>query len=225
MFKHNQWHLAELDSKSVNKNRYYTTPDGNQYPSVSTVVGHFNKKSIIQWRKRVGTETANKISTQASAHGTAVHKICEDYVNNKDDYLDNVQPANQEAFSKIKPHLDQNINNVYGVEVPLYSDYLKVAGRCDLACRWNNRNTIVDFKTASKSKKVQWIEHYFQQASMYAVMAEERTGIAFGQIVILIAAQDSNYAQCFVEKRDNFIGKAEKLIEVYYNTQYNRDIS
>ena len=217
-FIHMPWEYSlELSSKTENGKRFYTTPEGNKYPSVSTVAGHFSKAGIIAWRKRVGAKEANRVSKQASTHGTAVHSICEDYVNNEKDYYKKKSPANVEAFNKIKPYMDKNINLVYAQESSLYSDYLRVAGRCDLACNWNGVDTIVDFKTSRKEKQEKWIQNYFQQAAMYAVMAEERTKIPFPQIVILIAVEESNRPQVFVKKRNDYINDAIDNIKTFYD--------
>jgi len=218
------WEIDKVKRESINGRRYYLTPEGNKYPSVSTVVGHKAKEGIKAWRKRVGEKEANRVSTQASRHGTAVHKICEDYINNDPNYLEDKTPGNIDAFRKIKPVLDDNIEKVYALEAMLYSDYLKVAGQCDLACVYNGKNTIVDFKTSAKWKKEEWIQNYFQQASMYAVMAEERTGINFPQIAIVIAVADSNQPQVFVKKRDDYIWDAIQVIGDYYEEVFNQDV-
>ena len=217
-FIHKPWdYNLELASKTEDGKRFYTTPEGNKYPSVSTVAGHFSKAGIMAWRKRVGAETANRVSKQASTHGTAVHSICEDYVNNEEDYYKKKSPANIEAFKKIKPLMDESIDLVYAQEASLYSDYLKIAGRCDLACSWDGVDTILDFKTSRVEKKEEWIQNYFQQAAMYAVMAEERTKIPFPQIVILIAVEESNTPQVFVKKRNDYIYGAIDNIKTFYN--------
>ena len=218
------WDIKKVERQTIQSRRYYVTPEGKKYPSVSTVVGHFNKASIMAWRKRVGEEEANKVSTKASRHGTAVHSICEDYLANEEDYIKDRMPNNVEAFNKLKPLLDKSIDKVYALEASLYSDYLKVAGQCDLACVYEGKNTIVDFKTSAKWKKEDWIQNYFQQASMYAVMAEERTGIPFAQIAILISVADSPTPQVFVKKRDEYIGDAMALIERYYEEVYQKDM-
>ena len=53
--------------------RYYQTPEGQKYPSVTTVTGLLSKDHIKLWRKRVGEETANKITKQATTRGTRMH--------------------------------------------------------------------------------------------------------------------------------------------------------
>lgn len=173
--------FEELTAVTKPSGRVYTTPDGD-YPSVTTVLGYFKKAGIIAWRKRVGDKEANRISGQASVRGTKVHQLAEDYINNVKNYKEDHQPANIDMFeNQLKPVLDKHLGLVYGVEVPLYSSYLKLAGRCDLVGEWDGRKAIIDFKTSRKLKKEEWIEDYFMQGACYSVMFEERTGIEIGR--------------------------------------------
>ena len=60
----------------------YETPDGNFYPSITTVLSVRNKKGLFEWRKRVGDDVANYVARKAATRGTHVHHMCEDYLNN-----------------------------------------------------------------------------------------------------------------------------------------------
>ena len=71
-----------LPTETVDGKRYYVTPSGNRYPSVTSVTGILNKVWIQKWRKAVGEKKANKISRQAASRGTRYHQLQEDYVNN-----------------------------------------------------------------------------------------------------------------------------------------------
>jgi hypothetical protein len=73
----------DLNAETTDSGRLYTTPEGNKYKSITTVLSHFNKQAIYEWRQAVGEERANEISRKASNRGTKVHKICEDYINNE----------------------------------------------------------------------------------------------------------------------------------------------
>ena len=57
--------LSELDfdlkATTTEDGRRYLTPNGNSYPSVTTVLSSYNKKAILEWRQRVGEEVVNKI--------------------------------------------------------------------------------------------------------------------------------------------------------------------
>lgn len=215
MFTHNPPpQVAEIDTVTVNGKRYYATPEGNRYPSITTVLSILSRQSIMEWRKRVGEAEANRISTQASRRGTKVHSMCEDYLNNELD-LKKYLPADKQTFMSLKPILDEKINNIHAQEIALWSDYLKVAGRCDCIAEWEGKLSVIDFKTSRKLKKKEYISSYFQQASAYAVMYEERTGIPINQIVILIAVDDED-PQVFIEKRDNYIWDCVNTISRYY---------
>jgi len=143
--------------------------------------------------------------------------MCEDYINNELD-IKKFQPVDRETFQSIKPVLDTHLNNVYAQEVPLWSEYLGVAGRVDCIAEWDGRLSVIDFKTSRKEKKKEWISNYFQQASAYCVMWEERTGIPIDQIVIAIAV-DRCPPQVFVEKRDNYIKECIQTIARYKDEQ------
>jgi len=211
--------LTELIAETTGSGRVYNTPDGNRYPSVTTILSELSKAGIVAWRKRVGAEEANRISTQAGSRGTKVHQICEDYLNNKPDYLDGQMPANIFTFKQIQPILDQYIDNIQYLEAPLYSDFLKTAGRVDCIAEFDGKLSIIDFKTSRKPKKKEWISNYFMQASCYAVMYEERTEIPVSRTVVIIAV-DGSEPQVFVENRDNFI---EGFVDarVSYKEKYN----
>ena len=204
MFKHTLVEFDELETITEDKKRFYLTPEGNKYPSVTTVCSLATIDSIKKWRKRVGNEQANKISSKASSRGTKVHKLVEDYVNNKELDFENVLPVNLFMFKQIKPILDTYLENVYAIECPLYSDYLETAGRVDCIGTFKGKPAIIDFKTANKRKQRSWIHNYFMQEAAYAVMFEERTKIPISRIVTVIAVEQDE-PQLFIEKRDDYI--------------------
>lgn len=206
MFNHVNWEhkLPELECETLPTGRTYKTPEGKRYPSVTTVLGDESKAGIIAWRKRIGEEEANKISTQAGTRGTAVHTLAENYINNDPNWAKGAMPSNLFAFNQIKPILDSNMDNVYAQEVPLYSDRLQVAGRVDLIADWVGQLSIVDFKTSRKPKKEEYIQNYFMQASFYAAAFYEMTGISIKRSVILIAV-DGEDPQVFVKKTGDYL--------------------
>jgi len=201
-----------LRRETINGSRVYRNTETNRtYPSVTSVTGLLNKKSIMEWRKRVGEQEANRISTRAATRGTAVHSLCEDYLNNKQ-----VSPSmfDQEMFNAIKPHLDR-IDNISCLETWLYSDHLQVAGTVDCIAEYDGVRSVIDFKTSSKPKRKEYISNYFMQCSAYAVAFEERTGLPVSQIVIIMGVDEQTDASIFYEKRDNWINDFISLREEY----------
>ena len=200
----------ELKTENINGKRHYVIPNGEKYPSVTTVNGIAARAGIKAWREKVGEAEANKIASMAARRGTKVHKLCEDYLNNIELDYGAIEPINHFLFKQIKPVLDTRLTEVYGLEVPLYSSYLRVAGRVDLVGMYDGKVSIIDFKTSSKRKKREWISNYFQQESAYAVMFEEMFEIPVSQLVTIIAVE-SDEPQVFVEKRDDHIDGFIKL--------------
>ena len=182
--------------------RVYVAPDGSRYPSVTTVLGILSEDSIREWRQRVGEEEANKVSHRASNRGTAVHSIIEKYLRNEDT-SDNL-PHIKQSLANLRPILDKSIGKIFGLETALYSRHLGMAGRCDCIAEWNGVPSIIDFKTSRRIKKKENIASYFAQASAYAIMFEERTGLAIPNTVIVIDVDD-NHPLIFEEHRDNFV--------------------
>ena len=129
----------DLESETTEKGRVYKVPGGNLYPSITTVLSAYNKKAIMEWRQRVGEETANKISAKASGRGTKLHNSVENYLLNEmsDMKMRTMMPDVKEMFLDIRPLLDAHIGDIYGIEQPLYSHKLKLAGRCDCIAEWD----------------------------------------------------------------------------------------
>lgn len=218
MFNHVEHNieLPVLTRKTTEAGRKYFTPDGNAYPSITTVLSELSKESIKKWRKRVGEEVANKISTQAGTRGTAVHQLAEDYVNNNPDWAKGAMPSNLFSFNQIKPILDNNVDNVWFQEVFLYSDKLELAGQVDCIAEYDGVLSIIDYKTSRKQKKKEWIQNYFMQGAFYAAAFYERTGIAIKQTVIVIAV-DGEEPQVFVEDVADYLKPLAAARQNYRN--------
>jgi len=207
-FNHALIKIPEISAHTQdNGKRFYRTPEGKMYPSVTTVLSLHNKEGLAQWRARVGNDEANKISRQAATRGTRIHNIVERYLNNNG-VKEGLTPLDLASFISLQTHLSR-IDNIRGLEVGLYSDFLRLAGRVDCVADFDGKLSIIDFKTAKRRKDKEYIEHYFMQTSAYAIMFEERTGIPIGRTVILISVDDDD-SQVFIEKRDNY---DKKLIE------------
>lgn len=204
LFTHiNTQEAITIEQINTDSGRYYKTPTGALYPSVTSVVGLMNQKSIMEWRKRVGEEEANKIASKAASRGTRVHQLCEDYLNNNEIDLNKYSFEDRLNFKELIPYL-HNIDNIHLQETRLYSDYLEMAGTVDCIAEWNGKLAIIDFKTSRKLKEKSYIKNYFCQAAAYAIMYEERFGIPVSRIVILISVDDE-LPQVFEERRDNFV--------------------
>ena len=205
--------LQEIEAVTESTGRVYTTPDGKKYPSVTTVLGYFKAQKIAEWRQRVGEEEANKISRKATTRGTRIHTIAENYINGVE-WKEGCNPIELQSFEDIRKILDARLEGVILQEAPLYSDFLKTAGRVDLVGVFDGKRSIIDFKTSLKVKKPEYIKDYFMQESFYAVAFEERTGIPINQLVTIISVDHEN-PQVFIERRDTHIRDFMAVRESY----------
>ena len=206
-----------LKTKTVDKKRFYVTPEGNEYPSITTVLSPRGKEGMMKRRKRVGEKTANYICNKAATRGTKVHKMCEDFLNGEDMTHHKKDFLPYCLFNELKDKTFNNINEVIGQEVTLYSDKYKVAGRTDLIAEYNGELSIVDFKTSTNERKDSYNENYYIQTAAYAEMFEELTGKPINQIVILVVTENGT-VQEFIKDKQEYIPLLEETLEEWYQS-------
>jgi len=217
-FNHRPVEVPELETKTVDRKRFYVTPEGGMYPSITTVLSKRKMEGLMEWRKRVGDDVANYIARTAAQRGTKVHHMCEDLINNKEVTREPFLAA--ALFGQLEKVIKEKVDNVRAQECGLYSDNYKVAGRVDCIAEYNGELSIIDFKTSRSERNDDWNESYYIQASAYAEMFEERTGQSINQIVILVVTEDGvvqefikdkkEYVPMLVEAVDNFTQDWEK---------------
>ena len=206
--------LPKLKEAKINNKRFYVTPEGNKYPSITTVTGLRELEGIKLWRARVGEVEANRISNESTTRGTILHNMVEKHLQNEIIHENNYAYEPMKLFKVIEPELAK-INNIYVQEAALYSDKLKIAGRVDCVAEFNNKLSIIDFKTSTKEKKDEWIENYYIQCAAYAEMYEERTGEAINQLVVLVVTEDGT-VQEFVKEKTEYIPLLKESVDNWY---------
>ena len=212
MFDHVDLDLQPLEREHVDGVRYYKVPDEEELikmVSITSVTSHFNKEIFINWRKKVGNETADKITKAATTRGTDMHTLTEHYLKN-DEELPTVPPISDFLFKIAKPKLNL-IDNIHALEGALYSKELGIAGTVDCIAEYDGELAIIDFKTSKKPKPREWIEHYFVQAMAYGCMLYEMKDISIKKLVIIMACENG---ECVVyEESDK--AKYIKLLGEY----------
>lgn len=195
-----KFNYVSLSKTTIDGQRKYGSPDGHYLPSVTTILAatksEEKKQALNQWRKKVGQEKAQQITTEAANRGTKMHTFLETYV--KEGKIAN-KPGNifhhaswHMAESVIKQGL-VNCNEFWGVEVPLYFPQI-YAGTTDCVGIHNGTESIIDFKQTNKPKKREWIEDYFLQLCAYATAHNElhATNIKKGVIMMCVKPEESN---------------------------------
>lgn len=216
MFRHDLIELPKLQRIDEGMRRY-VTPSGNEYPSVTTVLGEFSDDSWLkEWKARVGEAEAEKVSKTATRRGTIVHGLCEDFVLNRKIDTRREMPFNLMMFNQIKRVLAEHVNDIRGSELFLYSDKLKVAGACDLIASYDNEPATIDFKTSKKRKTKEDIRNYFLQTAMYSYMFFDRTKLLYNKLVVIMCVEEENEAQVFIEDARDWIEEAYSLCQKFH---------
>lgn len=224
MYNPNKFKYEAIKRIDTPEGRRYATPDGEKLPSVTTILdatkSEESKQALQNWRKRVGTQRATEITTEAAGRGTRMHKWLENYVKTGETGEPGSNPYSIQSHAMAHSIIKQglvNCNEYWGTEVPLY--YPKVyAGTTDLCGVHNGSEAIMDHKQANKIKKREWIEDYFVQLAAYATAHNELHGTSIRKGVIFMCDPNARYAEFVIEgaEFDIYVDKWFKRIEQYY---------
>jgi len=175
--------------------RLYATPDGKRLPSVTTVLDRTKpeekKQALNEWRKRVGVENAQKITTEAANRGTRMHTYLEDYIKQGELKERGSNPFGWASHAMAQTVIEdglQNVNEIWGVEIPLYFPSL-YAGTTDGCGLHLNEESILDYKQTNKPKREEWIEDYYLQLTAYALAHNEVYGTNIRKGVVLMCVK------------------------------------
>lgn len=220
-----KYNYTPILRESVEGKRLYATPGGNKVPSVTTILDKTKPREKIEalqnWRKSVGEKKAQEITTEAANRGTRMHKWLEDYVQNDRNMGEpGTNPYSQQSYKmaqQIVEHGLKNVNEMWGIEVPLYVEGL-YAGTTDACGVYDNRESIIDYKQTNKPKKTEWVEDYFLQLCAYGLAHNETYGTNIKQGVILMCSKDYEFQTWTVkdDEWDLWTDKWLQRVEQYY---------
>lgn len=179
--------------------RFYEVGRDKRYPSVTTILSNTKtdktEKSLSNWKKRIGEDKAKSVFDNACLRGTATHSLCEAYL--KGEPLDLSYEPVIPYWESIQPTLSE-ISHWDYLEQPVHHDKYRYAGTLD--CYGTFRgipNTLIDFKTSDKPKKVEYITDYFIQTVAYSAAVKNIFGVETNQSAVIIGLPDKK-AQVFV---------------------------
>lgn len=202
----NKYDYPNLKRIQTKKGRQYTDGTGEPVPSVTTILSDTgDKTALIAWRKRVGEAEATRISTESAGLGTKVHNSLEKFILQEDYEIKGNNHISIMARNMVDEMIANGLSKVdelYGVEVGLIAQGL-YAGTADGIGLHEGEEAIIDFKTAKKIKKREWIEDYFLQGCAYALAHNEMFESQIKKVVILMVDREGKFAE-FTIKDDEF---------------------
>lgn len=224
MYNPNKYKYESFKRIDTPEGRRYATPDGEKLPSVTTILdatkSEESKKALNEWRKRMGAQKAQAITTEAASRGTRMHKFLEDYIKTGEITPPGSNPYSIQSHKMAQSIILQglvNCNEYWGTEVPLY--FPKVyAGTTDLCGVHNGSDAIMDHKQSNKLKKREWIDDYFVQLAAYANAHNEVHGTKIRKGVIFMCTADVVYQEFIIEGNefDKYSDMWFKRVEQYY---------
>jgi genome maintenance exonuclease 1 len=209
---------SKLTRDESSGKRLYATPDGHKVPSVTTILDKTKPEesriALANWRKAVGEQKAQQITTEAANRGTRMHTYLENYIKG-DTLKDSVSnPYAQQSLVMAKKVIAEgmiHVDEVWGSEVPLYFPEL-YAGTTDCVGIHKGEESILDFKQTNKPKKLEYIDDYFIQLTAYAMAHNEVHGTNIRKGVILMCVKpeeispgvwaDPQYQEFILEPKD-----------------------
>ena len=203
--------LPNVKGRNQKGFRFYDI-DGENFPSVTSVLGIKKKKELQKWRDSIGENVANWEMGRAARRGKATHTLVEQYLKGETPSERSVLPLGM--FRLMKPYVDK-IDNVHLIEQVMYSKKLTIAGQVDCVAEYGGKLSVIDFKTANKERIESWVESYFLQTTAYAIMYEELFGKPIEQIVVLIAGEDGSMT-AFIKERKDYEEKLGQSIKDFY---------
>ncbi len=221
----NKFNYPKLERVDTEIGRHYRDSNNILVPSVTTVLSGTsdNKDGIEKWRKRIGDNEADRIMIQSTEIGTAVHEAIEKFLGNKD--WDHFQDTSDQIMARkmTSKFVDLGLNKisqVWGLEVGLILDNL-YAGTADCVGTYDDVPSLIDFKTARRIKKREWIEDYFLQGCAYANAHNVMFDTDIKQIVILMVDRDLIFKE-FIVGKDEFKELTDKWKKrlIYFNSKY-----
>ena len=184
-----------IHRENLNGRRYYVTPAGQRVPSVTTILDRTKpeeaRKALAEWRKRVGEDRAQQITTEAANRGTRMHKWLENYVQTGDAGAPGTHPESQRSHRMAMKIIESgfsSVSEVWGNEVPLYFPEL-YAGTTDCVGVHGGEPAILDFKQSNKPKRREWIDDYFLQLTAYALAHNEVHGTNIRKGVVMMSVR------------------------------------
>jgi len=201
-----QYKACQQINDPVTKKRVYLTPDGEKLPSVTTILSATKDMTQLnEWKKRVGVENAQRITTEAAGVGTAMHANLERFL-----IGEQRQPGNNPVHVKANAMADQIIINglskmdeVWSMEQSLYYPGL-YSGTTDLVGVYDGQPAICDHKQTNKPKKAEWVEDYYLQLVAYALAHNEVYGTNIRRGVIFMCSRGDDGMQVGGEKYQQF---------------------
>lgn len=189
----------------ISKKRYYlcqdfpNVPTDLVLPSVTSVASACSSPgkiaALMNWRKKVGDEEANRRTRNAVDRGNWLHGVLEDFWNGED-----IQ-AHLDSHEDYVPYFESIAGFLEQVDSPLliesaiawydHAQEIGYSGTFDMLAKMNSGNyALLDWKTSYKQKPDTQLADYRMQLGAYVQAIEQMYGIEINEAHCAIAIYD-----------------------------------
>lgn len=215
--------LGDITRQMRGGQRWYNCPNGQSYPSVTTVLGHGEKPWLTDWRNMLGDKKADAEQKRAAERGTAVHEMAEKYLMNDENPTKGYKADHARLFNQLKVRLNK-IDNIRAQELFMYSEQLRLAGTVDCIGEYEGVLSVIDFKTSNNNKNEDMVHDYFLQCTAYAIMYFEHYGEPIEDIVVGIAVEKGMVPMVYKKKIDDYVEPLLQRINTFYDDLKGRNV-
>lgn len=187
----------------------------DKYYSVTTMLSMTADHSWLdKWKEKVGEAEANRISREATNLGERFHKAMELWLTEAIVYVPETPEESliHRAWNTTCGQLSRLRYRHIASELPLYSDSLRLAGRCDALGYMNEEPVILDFKLVKTISQYNNYEDYRLQCTAYAAMVQERLNITCKKFIVLMTPKDGSLPCVIIDKPHKYFSKLRERI-------------
>ena len=164
--------------------RGYVVPGGGFFPGVTTVLKatkpRADREAIARWADRVGTDEAEAILADASQRGTSLHAQVEAFLLRGEEGAGPWWGSIAPFLRRVKAALVEGL-----VWHPA-----GFAGAVDCVGVVGGELAILDWKTARRPKRQEWIRDYELQVAAYCAAVNRVYGTRIGRGYVVVALHD-----------------------------------
>ena len=231
--KWNKKFIYPKSSRSLIDGKRHYDIEQTKLPSVTTILSatqsEEKRKSLADWKARLGDTAADRVRDVAALRGTAMHTYLDAYIRGTGHR--DLTSVGQEAEPMAKKIISDgliDLNEIWGSEVTLYYPDL-YAGATDVVGIYNGRESIIDFKQTNKPKRREWISDYFTQLAAYAMAHNYIYNTKIQSGVILMCSKDGLFQKFEVSDKEfqghmhEFLRKVDQYYKIVSQAKDQKD--
>lgn len=195
--------------------RYYQTVAGN-FPSVSTIIRNLRppqQQAILdKWRERTPKEVRDAVKERGNYLHSSIEKYfrtgrLEENLQIDSAVLELEDPRDywQGIYQTLKGHTASTLElgaNTLAIEYSIYHPELRYAGTLDWLGYWNGELTLIDFKTTSKRKRLDFLIEQRLQLAAYKQAVEFHHDLQITQTAVIFFVKNSASQIFYFEGED-----------------------